>query len=113
MPRCLEASRSSGRHSGGHEIATIQSTAIDRDSGTIKLTTTLAHALGCMESALHFLPVCALAEYAGAASDGGGADPRAALWVVHAGRNCRLRLNQLASCGPVTGPSADNPALPP
>src|SRR4029078_1708788 len=31
---------------GRHEIATIQSTAIDRDSRTIKLTTTLAHASG-------------------------------------------------------------------
>src|ERR1043166_1999423 len=31
---------------GRHEIATLQSTDIDRDSGTIKLTTTLAHASG-------------------------------------------------------------------
>ena len=45
---------------GKHEIATIQSTAIDRDSGTIKLTTTLAHASG--EWIASDWPVCALAE---------------------------------------------------
>src|SRR5258707_6869630 len=31
---------------GQHEIATIQSTAIDRETGLIKLTTTLVHASG-------------------------------------------------------------------
>jgi hypothetical protein len=31
---------------GHHEIATVQSTAIDQDSGLIKLTTTLVHASG-------------------------------------------------------------------
>ena len=31
---------------GRHEIATIQSTAVDSESRTIKLTTTLAHASG-------------------------------------------------------------------
>src|SRR6267154_2212456 len=31
---------------GQHEIATVQTTAIDRDSGLIKLTTTLVHASG-------------------------------------------------------------------
>src|SRR4051794_38258412 len=45
---------------GRHEIATIQSTAIDRDSGTIKLTTTLAHVSG--EWIASDWPVCALAE---------------------------------------------------
>src|SRR5204863_6275582 len=45
---------------GQHEIATIQSTAIDRDSGTIKLTTTLAHASG--EWIASDWPVCALAD---------------------------------------------------
>ena len=34
---------------GRHEIATIQSTAIDRDSGTIKLTTTLGACFGGMD----------------------------------------------------------------
>src|SRR3954453_12525323 len=45
---------------GRHEIATIQTTAMDRDSGTIKLTTTLAHASG--EWIASDWPVCALAE---------------------------------------------------
>ena len=45
---------------GRHEIATIQSTAYDRDSSTIKLTTTLAHASG--EWIASDWPVCALAE---------------------------------------------------
>src|SRR3954451_15913813 len=45
---------------GRHEIATIQLTAIDRDSSTIKLTTTLAHASG--EWIASDWPVCALAE---------------------------------------------------
>ena len=31
---------------GQHEIATVQSTAIDRDSGLIRLTTMLVHASG-------------------------------------------------------------------
>src|SRR4249920_1700467 len=45
---------------GKHEIATIQSTTIDRDSGTIKLTTTLAHVSGKWITS--DWPVCALAE---------------------------------------------------
>src|SRR3954466_4231313 len=45
---------------GRQEIATIQATAIDRDSGTIKLTTTLAHASG--EWIASDWPVCALAD---------------------------------------------------
>jgi hypothetical protein len=45
---------------GRHELATIQSTAIDRESGTIKLTTTLAHASG--EWIASEWPVCALAD---------------------------------------------------
>jgi hypothetical protein len=31
---------------GGHEIATVQSTAIDKEAGLIRLTTMLAHASG-------------------------------------------------------------------
>jgi hypothetical protein len=45
---------------GRHEIATIQSTAVDAESRTIKLTTTLAHASG--EWIASDWPVCALAE---------------------------------------------------
>ena len=47
---------------GRHEIATIQSTAIDRDSGTIQLTTTLAHGSG--EWIASDWPVCTLSDLA-------------------------------------------------
>src|SRR6187431_183074 len=45
---------------GRHEIATIQTTAMDRDSGTIKLTTTLAHGSG--EWIASDWPVCPMAD---------------------------------------------------
>src|SRR6188768_1903268 len=47
---------------GQHEIATVQSTAIDRDSGLIKLTTTLFHASG--EWVSSDWPVCPASETA-------------------------------------------------
>src|SRR5712672_2372558 len=47
---------------GHHEIATVQSTAIDRDSGLIKLTTTLVHASG--EWVSSDWPVCPASETA-------------------------------------------------
>src|SRR6476646_6797400 len=47
---------------GQHEIATVQSTAIDRDSGLIRLTTTLVHASG--EWVSSDWPVCPLTETA-------------------------------------------------
>ena len=45
---------------GRNEIATIQATSIDRESGTIKLTTTLAHSSG--EWIASDWPVCPLAD---------------------------------------------------
>src|SRR6476660_4619942 len=45
---------------GQHEIATVQSTAIDRDSGLIRLTTTLVHASG--EWVSSDWPVCPASE---------------------------------------------------
>ena len=45
---------------GQHEIATVQSTAIDRDSGLIRLTTTLVHASG--EWVSSEWPVCPASE---------------------------------------------------
>jgi ERF superfamily/Putative HNHc nuclease len=45
---------------GQHEIATVQSTAIDRDSGLIRLTTTLVHASG--EWVSSDWPVCPATE---------------------------------------------------
>src|SRR6188474_856115 len=47
---------------GQHEIATIQSTAVDRDSGLIKLTTTLVHSSG--EWVSSDWPVCPATETA-------------------------------------------------
>ena len=47
---------------GQHEIATIQSTAIDRDSGLTRLTTTLVHASG--EWVSSDWPVCPVSETA-------------------------------------------------
>jgi hypothetical protein len=47
---------------GQHEIATVQSTAIDRDSGLIKLMTTLVHASG--EWVSSDWPVCPASETA-------------------------------------------------
>ena len=45
---------------GQHEIATVQATAIDRDSGLIRLTTTLVHASG--EWVSSDWPVCPVSE---------------------------------------------------
>jgi ERF superfamily len=45
---------------GGHEIATVQTTAIDKEAGLIRLTTTLAHASG--EWLSSEWPVCAVTE---------------------------------------------------
>jgi hypothetical protein len=47
---------------GQHEIATVQATAIDRDSGLIRLTTTLVHASG--EWVSSDWPVCPVTETA-------------------------------------------------
>jgi ERF superfamily len=47
---------------GGHEIATVQTTAIDQEAGLIRLTTTLAHASG--EWLSSEWPVCPIAETA-------------------------------------------------
>src|SRR6188768_520326 len=47
---------------GRHEIATVQSTAIDRDGGLIRLTTTLVHASG--EWVSSDWPVCSVTQTA-------------------------------------------------
>ncbi len=47
---------------GGHEIATVQMTAIDKETGLIRLTTTLAHSSG--EWLSSEWPVCPIAETA-------------------------------------------------
>src|ERR1700676_258668 len=45
---------------GGHEIATVQTTAIDKEAGLIRLTTTLAHSSG--EWLSSEWPVCAISD---------------------------------------------------
>ena len=45
---------------GQHEIATVQTTAIDQSAGVVNLTTTLAHASG--EWIASDWPVCAISE---------------------------------------------------
>ena len=47
---------------GAHEIATVQTTAIDKEAGLIRLTTTLAHSSG--EWVSSEWPVCAISEIA-------------------------------------------------
>src|SRR5271170_4158033 len=47
---------------GGHEIATVQATAIDKEAGLIRLTTTLAHSSG--EWLSSEWPVCPITETA-------------------------------------------------
>ena len=72
---------------GQHEIATVQSTAIDRDSGLIRLTTTLVHASG--EWVSSDWPVCPAIGDGSSPSDGRGPDLCPALCPVHAGRDRR------------------------
>ena len=72
---------------GQHEIATVQSTAIDRDSGLIRLTTTLVHASG--EWVSSDWPVCPASETAAPHRMGAALYLCPALCPVHAGRNRR------------------------
>ncbi len=71
---------------GQHEIATVQTTAIDQAAGVVNLTTLLAHSSG--EWIASDWPVCAVSRNRNAASNGGGADLCAALCAVHAGWDC-------------------------
>jgi hypothetical protein len=73
---------------GQHEIATVQTTAIDQATQSVSLTTVLAHSSG--EWIASDWPVCALSEMA-TPRDGRSAHLRAALRVVHTGRNRRRR----------------------
>ena len=72
---------------GQHEIATVQSTAIDRDSGLIRLTTTLVHASG--EWVSSDWPVCPASETAAPHRMGAAFSYAPALCPVHAGRDRR------------------------
>ena len=58
----LERARHRAQDAGQHEIATLQTTAIDQTAGMVNLTTTLAHASG--EWIASDWPVCPIAETA-------------------------------------------------
>jgi hypothetical protein len=73
---------------GQYEIATVQATAIDQDTGLIRLTTTLVHASG--EWVSSDWPVCPGGQRdRGAASVRRCADLCSPLCPVYPGRNCR------------------------
>ena len=74
---------------GQHEIATVQTTAIDQTAGLVNLTTVLAHCVGGMDRlGLAGLRHC---RYGHPASDGGGTDLRPTLCAVHPCRHCWRR----------------------
>jgi hypothetical protein len=98
---------------GQHEIATVQSTAIDRDTGLIRLTTTLVHASG--EWVSSDWPVCPTTETA---------PHRMGAALTYARRYALFTLVGIAGeddldspdlqgvdPGPKSGPSAKNPGL--
>ena len=62
MRRSPAGSTSSARRLGKHEIATVQTTSIDKDAGLIRLTTVLAHSSG--EWVSSDWPVCPVGETA-------------------------------------------------
>ena len=72
---------------GQHEIATVQTTAIDQSAGIVNLTTVLAHSSG--EWICLGLAGLRHRRYRDAASDGSGADLCSTLCVVHTGWDCR------------------------
>ena len=72
---------------GQQEIATVQTTAIDQDSGQIGLTTLLAHASG--EWISSDWPGLPGQRDGGPAPYGRGSDLCSALCAVRPGRNCR------------------------
>ena len=72
---------------GGHEIATVQTTAIDKEAGLIRLTTTLAHSSG--EWLSSEWPVCPISETAAPRRMGAALTYAQALRPLHPGRHRR------------------------
>ena len=72
---------------GQHEIATVQTTAIDQTAGIVNLTTVLAHSSG--EWIASDWPVCAISETATPHRMGAALTYATPLRPVHAGRHCR------------------------
>ena len=73
---------------GRHEIATIQSTEIDREAGLLRLTTILAHSSG--EWISSEWPVCLITDIA-SATHGGRPHLCPTVRALHAGGDCRRR----------------------
>src|SRR5438067_4250444 len=94
---------------GQHEIATIQTTAIDEASGQIRLTTLLAHASG--EWISSDWPVCPIAEIASPQRMGAAlsyARRYALFTLVGIAGEDDLDAPDLATCGPGTGGESDS-----
>ena len=72
---------------GQHEIATVQTTAIDHIAGIVNLTTVLAHASG--EWIASDWPVCPIAETEWPHRMGAALTYGPTLRLVHVGRHCR------------------------
>src|SRR5262245_53085750 len=72
---------------GKHEIATVQTTAIDKDAGLIRLTTLLAHSSG--EWVSSDWPVCSVAETVAPHKMGAALTYARRYAFVHAGWDCR------------------------
>src|SRR4051794_9964865 len=72
---------------GRHEIATVQTTAIDEGAGLVRLMTVLAHSSG--EWISSDWPVCPGRRNGLPSANGSRPDLCPALWPVHAHRHCR------------------------
>src|SRR4051794_31536751 len=94
---------------GQHEIATVQSTAIDRDSGLIRLTTTLVHASG--EWVSSDWPVCPASETSVPHRMGAALTYARRYALVHPGRNCRGGRSRCARPCLSTGGSSAKKAI--
>jgi hypothetical protein len=89
---------------GQHEIATMQTTAIDRTSGLVNLTTVMAHASG--EWIASDWPVCSVAEIASPQRMGAAltyARRYALFTLVGIAGEDDLDAHDLSACGPAVG----------
>jgi hypothetical protein len=93
---------------GQHEIATIQTTAIDHTSGLVNLTTMLAHTSG--QWIASDWPVCPIAEMASPQRMGAAltyARRYALFTLVGIAGEDDLDAPDLSTCTPMTGPGSD------
>src|SRR5262245_50672730 len=93
---------------GQHEIATIQTTAIDQTSGLVNLTTMLAHTSG--EWIASDWPVCPIAEMASPQRMGAAltyARRYALFTLVGIAGEDDLDAHDLSTCTPITGRGSD------